>query len=158
MVIRAGRPVAAGLHQVAQLDRQERARIARQLCQQYPPFRALQKQVAMARVLAFGSGLALAAAIMLLVRDASVWFVSALVFGGFAGFGYVAVVLTDSRFDLLLAVLGAHRTDELHARVVTSQIYGDEPEWDEPPEPVRRTPEVRSAVYADRQSGGDLGS
>jgi len=87
----------------------------------------LLTQVAMARGIAFGSGLALAVSVMLLVHGASVWWVSALVFGGLGGFGYVAVVLTDSRFDLLLAVLGAHRTDELHGLLVTEQVYGEDP-------------------------------
>ena len=127
MAIRAGRPVTAGLSQVAQMDRRERARIVRQLCQQHPAFRALIVQVTRARAVAFGSGLSLAVAVMLLVNGAPVCWVSAFVFGGLAGFGYVAVALTDSRFDLLLAVLGAHRTDELHGRLVTDQIYGDDP-------------------------------
>lgn len=133
MVIRAGKPVAAGLSQAAKMSQRERARIADQLGQQYPAFRALQSQVAMARRLAIGSGLALAAAVMLLVRDVSVWWVASLVLAGFAGFGYVTTVLTDSRFDLLLAVLGAHRTDELHARLLTDQVYGEEQDrvgWD----------------------------
>jgi hypothetical protein len=46
---------------------------------------------------------------------------------GLLGFGYVAVVLTDSRFDLLLAAIGAYRTDELYERLVTEQVYADEP-------------------------------
>jgi hypothetical protein len=131
MAIRAGKPVTAGLSQVAQMDRRERARIVRQLCEQYPAFRSLLTQVTRARGVAFGSGLALAVAVMLLVHGASVWWVSALVFGGLGGFGYVAVALTDSRFDLLLAVIGAHRTDELHGRLVTDQVYGDDPVADE---------------------------
>lgn len=126
MAMRAGKPVTAGLSQVAQMPPGERARIVRELCQQYPAFRSLLTQVTVARAVAFASGLALAVAIMLLVQGASVWWVSALVFGGLAGFGYVAVVLTDNRFDLLLAVLGAHRTDELHGRLVTDALYGDE--------------------------------
>lgn len=127
MAFRWGTPVAAGLSQVAQMDRRERARIVRQLCQQYPGFRALLRQVTVARGVAFASGLSLAVAVMLLVQHVAVGWVAALVFVGLAGFGYVAVVLTDSRFDLLLAVLGAHRTDELHGRLVTDAIYGDEP-------------------------------
>ncbi len=127
MAVGASEPVTAGLSQVAQMDRRERARIVRQLCKQYPAFRTLLNRVAWARAVAFGSGLALAGAVMLLAQEASVWWVATLVFGGLAGFGYVAVALTDSRFDLLLAVLGAHRTDELHGRLVTEQIYGDDP-------------------------------
>ncbi|GAB3275716.1 hypothetical protein [Parasphingorhabdus pacifica] len=122
-----GMPVAAGLSQVAQMDRGQRARIVRQVCDEYPGFRGLLKQVSVARGVAFASGLALAVAVILLVQAASVWWVAALVFTGLGGFGYVTVVLTDSRFDLLLAVLGAHRTDELHGRLVTDQIYGEEP-------------------------------
>lgn len=127
MAFRWGTPVAAGLSQVAQMDSRERGRIVRQLCQQYPTFRSLLRQVSIARGVAFASGLALAVAVILLVQVASVWWVATLVFAGLGGFGYVAVVLTDSRFDLLLAVLGAHRTDELHGRLVTDQVYGDEP-------------------------------
>ena len=84
------------------------------------------RQVTIARGVAFGSGLALAVAVMSLVNGGSVWWVAGLVFTGLGGFCYVAVALTDSRFDLLLAVLGAHRTDELHGRLVTDQIYGED--------------------------------
>lgn len=151
MVIRAGKPVVAGLDQVAQMDRRERARIVSQLCQQHPAFRSMLRQVAMARGLAFGSGLALAVAVVLLVHGASVWWVSALVFGGLVGFAYVAVVLTDSRFDLLLAVLGAHRTDELHGRLMTDQIYGVDPISDtgdtkSTPAPVVTSNTVRARI------------
>lgn len=126
MAIRTGKPVAAGLSQVAQMDRRERARIVRQLCQQHPAFRSLITQVTVARAVSFAAGLSLAVAVMLLVNQASAWWVSAFVFVGLAGFCYVAVVLTDSRFDLLLAVLGAHRTDELYGRLVTDELYGAE--------------------------------
>ncbi|GAA2779937.1 hypothetical protein [Saccharopolyspora taberi] len=136
MADRAAKPVTAGLSQVAQMDRRERARIVRQLCQQYPAFRSLLTQVTVARGIAFGSGLALAVAVMFLVQGVSVWWVATLVLGGLVGFGYVAVVLTDSRFDLLLAIIGAHRTDELHGRLVTEQIYGE----DAPENPVFPTP------------------
>ncbi|QUH04485.1 hypothetical protein HUO13_30230 [Saccharopolyspora erythraea] len=137
MADRAAKPVTAGLSQVAQMDRRERARIVRQLCQQYPAFRSLLTQVTVARGVAFTSGLALALAVMFLAQGVSVWWVATLVLGGLVGFGYVAVVLTDSRFDLLLAVLGAHRTDELHGRLVTDQIYGEEK-----PESQQSTPPV----------------
>jgi hypothetical protein len=126
MANRAAKPVTAGLSRLAELDRRERARILRQLCEQYPAFRTLLKQVSVARAVAFGSGLVLAVAVMFLVHDAPVVLVSTLVFTGLAGFCYVAVALTDSRFDLLLAVLGAHRTDELHGRLVTEQVYGED--------------------------------
>lgn len=136
-------PVAAGLNQVAKMDRRERARIMRQVCQHYPAFLVLFKQVAVARGVAFASGLSLAVAVVLLVQSVSVWLVAGLVFAGLAGFGYVAVVLTDSRFDLLLAVLGAHRTDELHGRLVTEELYTDEPvhpsEQEVAPNPVIRS-------------------
>ncbi|MDR7300702.1 hypothetical protein [Haloactinomyces albus] len=127
MAMRAGRSVTAGLSQVAQMPPRERARLMRELRQQHPMFRSLLTQVTVARAVAFGSGLALAVAIILLVQGASVWWVAALVFGGLGGFGSVTVALTDSRFDLLLALLGAHRIDELHGRLVTEDIYGDEP-------------------------------
>ncbi|MCI2419188.1 hypothetical protein MOQ72_17215 [Saccharopolyspora sp. K220] len=134
MANRAAKPVTAGLSRLAQLDRRERAEIIRQLCHQYPAFRSLLRQVTIARATAFASGLVLAIAVMVLVEGASVWWVSGLVFTGLAGFGYVAVALTDSRFDLLLAVLGAHRTDELHGRLVTEQVYGE----DSPADPLER--------------------
>jgi hypothetical protein len=129
MAIRAGEPVTAGLSQLAQMDRRERARILRQLCHQYPVFRTLLTLLTVTRAVAFGSGLALAVAIALLVQGAPVWWVSVLVLGGLVGFGYVAVVLTDSRFDMLLAVLGAHRTDELYEWLVTEKVYGEDPAW-----------------------------
>ncbi|RCW39829.1 hypothetical protein DFQ14_11493 [Halopolyspora algeriensis] len=128
MAMRAGRSVTAGLSQVAQMPPGERARLVRELRQQYPAFRALLMQVTIARGVAFASGLALAVSVVLLVQGASVWWVSALVFGGLGGFCYVAVALTDNRFDLLIAVLGAHRIDELHGRLVTESLYGDERE------------------------------
>ncbi len=132
MTIRAGEPVTAGLSRIAQMDRRERARLVRQLCHQYPAFRSLLTRVSIARGVAFGSGLALAVAVMLLVQGASVVWVSVLVFGGLVGFATVAVLLTDNRFDLLLAVLGAHRTDELHRNLVTHAIYGETPTSPQP--------------------------
>jgi hypothetical protein len=149
MANRAAKPVTAGLSRLAQLDRRERARIIRQLCHQYPAFRSLLRQVSIARGVAFASGLVLALAVMFLAHGASVWWVSGLVFTGLVGFGYVAVALTDSRFDLLLAVLGAHRTDELHGRLVTEQIYGDDP----PADPLERP---TSRVVASRAVGSRL--
>ncbi|MDA3629801.1 hypothetical protein [Saccharopolyspora oryzae] len=156
MANRAAKPVTAGLSRLAELDRRERSRILRQLCEQYPAFRSMLKQVSIARGVAFGSALVLAVAVMFLVQGAPVLWVSGLVFIGLAGFCYVAVALTDSRFDLLLAVLGAHRTDELHGRLVTEQVYGEEPA--EQPERARvvtaRTVGPRftdgSPVHADR--------
>jgi hypothetical protein len=132
MAIRAGEPVTAGLSQLAQMDRRERARIIRQVCHQYPGFSSLLTQVAVARGVAFASGLALAVAVVLLVQGAGVGWVSVLVLGGLVGFAYVAVVLTDSRFDVLLAVLGAHRTDELYESLVTERVYGEERALDGP--------------------------
>ncbi|GAA4829202.1 hypothetical protein [Saccharopolyspora rosea] len=126
MADRTTAPVTAGLSQLAQMDRRERARVMRHLCHQYPAFRSMLRQVSIARAVAFGAALALAVAVMSLVNGSSVWWVAGLVFTGLGGFCYVAVALTDSRFDLLLAVLGAHRTDELHGRLVTDQIYGDD--------------------------------
>ncbi|MEU6269290.1 hypothetical protein [Saccharopolyspora shandongensis] len=161
MANRAAKPVTAGLSRLAQLDRHERARIIRQLCHQYPAFRSMLRQVTIARGIAFASGLLLALAVMFLAQGASVWWVSGLVFTGLAGFCYVAVTLTDSRFDLLLAVLGAHRTDELHGRLVTEQVYGDDPpsdplEWSASRVVASRTVASRltdaagSPVHADR--------
>ncbi|GAB2666791.1 hypothetical protein GCM10027271_27770 [Saccharopolyspora gloriosae] len=127
MAIHAGRPVTAGLSQVARMDRRERARLVRELSRQHPTFRSLWRQVMLARGIAFTSVLALALAVILLVQaDVPTRWVSALVLGGLAGFAYVAIVLTDHRFDLLLAVLGAHRTDELHGRLLNDELYGAE--------------------------------
>ncbi|MBB5155539.1 hypothetical protein [Saccharopolyspora phatthalungensis] len=152
MVNRAAQPVTAGLSRLAQLDRRERARIIRQLCHQYPAFRSLLKQVTIARGVAFASGLVLALAVMFLVQGVSVWWVAGLVFTGLAGFCYVAVALTDSRFDLLLAVLGAHRTDELHGRLVTEQVYGDDPPADPLEWPTSRM--VASRAVGSRLTDG----
>ncbi|MBQ6644821.1 MAG: hypothetical protein IJH84_27885 [Saccharopolyspora sp.] len=127
MAFHAGKPVTAGLSQVAQMDRKERSRLVRELSRQHPAFRSLLRQVALTRATAFASGLVLAVAVVLLVQEVSVVWVSVLVFGGLIGFAYVAVVLTDHRFDLLLAVLGAHRTDELHGVLLAEQLYGAEP-------------------------------
>ncbi len=125
MTMRADGPVAAGLSRVARMHPRERARTVRDLCSDQPAFRSLLTRVSVARGVAFASGLALAVAIVLLVQGAPTWWVAGLVLTGLAGFGSVVIVLTDSRFDLLLAVLGAHRTDELHDRLVTDELYGD---------------------------------
>lgn len=126
MAFHADRPVTAGLSQVAQMDRGERTRLVRELSRQHPSFRSLMRQLTVSRAVAFASGLALALAVMLLVNGVPVLPVSLLVLGGLIGFGYVATVLTDHRFDLLLAVLGAHRTDELHGLLMADSLYGDE--------------------------------
>lgn len=126
MAHRAARPVTAGLSQLAQLDRRERARIVRQLCRHYPTFRTLLRQVSIARGATFASSLLLVLAVVFLVEGVSVAVVAGMVFVALGGFGYATVTLADSRFDLLLAVLGAHRTDELHAQLVTDRIYGPE--------------------------------
>lgn len=125
MVIRSGEPVAAGLRQFAQMDRGERARVVRLVCARYPAFRSLLIRVRVARGVAFASCLDLAVAIVLVTGGAPAAWVSILVLGGMVGFGSATLVLADSRFDLLLAVLGAHRTDELHDHLVTEQLYGD---------------------------------
>lgn len=125
MAMRAGRPVTAGLSQVARMDPRERARTVRELCRNQPAFRSLLTRVSVARGVAFASGLVLALAIVLLVQGVPSGWVSLLVLVGLVGFASVAVVLTDSRFDLLLAVIGAHRTDELHDRLVVDEVYGD---------------------------------
>ncbi|MBA8823274.1 hypothetical protein FHX42_000603 [Saccharopolyspora lacisalsi] len=126
MIIRAGKPVTAGLSRVARMEPRERARIVGELYSQHPVFRSLLRQVNLARTVGFGSALMLAVAVMLLVQDASVWCVCVLVLAGMAGFGFVTVVLTDNRFDLLMAVIGAHRTDELHGQLVAEEVYEDE--------------------------------
>jgi hypothetical protein len=148
MAKRAAQPVTAGLSRLAQLDRSEREELIGQLCRQYPAFRSMIKQVSIARGVAFASGLVLATSVVCLAQSASMWLVAALVFSGLAGFGWVAVALTDSRFDLLMAVLGAHRTDELHGRLLTEQIYGEElAQVDE------RSPVVRSRAVGSRITG-----
>ncbi|MBE9374361.1 hypothetical protein IQ251_07850 [Saccharopolyspora sp. HNM0983] len=126
MADRAAGPVTAGLNQLADLDRHERTRIMRQLREQYPVFRSMVVHVAIARSLGFASALVLALAVVLIAEGAPTWSAGVLIFAGIAGFGYAVVALTDSRFDLLLAVLGAHRTDELRSRLVTEQLYGEE--------------------------------
>lgn len=128
MAFHAGRPVTAGLSRVAQMDRRERARLVRELSRQHPAFRSLLRQVTVSRGIAFGSGLALALAVVLLAQGVPVVPVSLLVFLGLVGFAYVATVLTDHCFDLLLAVLGAHRTDELHGLLMADSLYGAEDE------------------------------
>lgn len=148
MAKRAAQPVTAGLSRLAQLDRHERQELVEQLCGQYPAFRSMIKQVSIARGIAFASGLVLAISIICLAQGASMWIVAALVFSGLAGFGWVAVALTDSRFDLLLAVLGAHRTDELHGRLITEQIYGEELDQVE-----ERSPIVQSRAVGSRRTG-----
>jgi hypothetical protein len=130
MVIHSGEPVVAGLRQFAQMDRGERARVVRLVCTRYPALRSLLVRVRVARGVAFASCLDLAVAIVLVTGGVPAVWVSILVLGGLVGFGSVTLVLTDSRFDLLLAVLGAHRTDELRERLVTEQLYGDGPPRD----------------------------
>lgn len=127
MVIRYGEPVAAGLSRLAQMGCRDRARVVRLVCAQCPPFRSLLMHVMVARGIAFASGLDLAVAIVLVAGGAPAIWVAVLVLCGMIGFGFAALILTDSRFDLLLAILGAHRTDELHERLVTEQIYGGLP-------------------------------
>lgn len=126
MAFRAAQPVTAGLSRLAQLDGRERARIIRQLGQQHPVFRSMLRQAITARAVAFGSALVLGASVVTLAQGFDMWIVASLIFAGMGGFCYVAVTLTSNRFDLLMAVLGAHRTDELHSKLITEQIYGDE--------------------------------
>lgn len=155
MAIHAGRPVTAGLSQVARMDRRERARLVRELSRQHPTFRSLWRQVMLSRGIAFTSVLALALAVILLVQsDVPARWVSALVLSGLAGFAYVSIVLTDHRFDLLLAVLGAHRTDELHGRLLTDELYGVEAVEKEasPSEPAGR-PGAEEAGGRQRDEG-----
>lgn len=94
------------------MERAERVRAARYLRRHYPLYRVLSKRVALARALGFAAGLTLAVSVVLLVQGAGLVWVAGLVLLGLFLFGYVVVRLTDSRFDLLLAVLGAHRVEE----------------------------------------------
>ncbi|MFR9731281.1 hypothetical protein ACL03H_18795 [Saccharopolyspora sp. MS10] len=130
MAIHAGGPVTAGLSQVARMSRRERARLVRDLAGQHSLFRALWRRLMLARAIAFTSVVLLAAAVVLVLqREVPAEWVSVLVLGGLGGFAHVAIVLSDHRFDLLLAVLGAHRTDELHDRLLGDELYGaDHPE------------------------------
>ncbi|MCA1228201.1 hypothetical protein [Saccharopolyspora sp. 6M] len=132
MAFHAGGPVTAGLSQVARMDRRERAGLVRELSRQHPTFRTLWRRLMLARAVAFTSVLALAVAVVLLVQDeVPARWVSVLVLGGLGGFAHVAIVLTDHRFDLLLAVLGAHRTDQLHDRLLADELYGSGTSEDE---------------------------
>lgn len=94
------------------MEHAERVRAERYLRRHYPLYRALSTRVALARALGFAAGLALAVSVVLLVQGAGLLWVAGLVLLGLLLFGYVVVRLTDSRFDLLLAVLGAHRVEE----------------------------------------------
>lgn len=142
MANRAAEPVTAGLNQLAGLDRRERGRLVRSLRAQYPVFRSMVVQVAIARSVGFASGLLLALAVVLIAEGAPAWAAAGLIFAGLAGFGYVVVTLTDSRFDLLLAVLGAHRTDEVRSALLTEQLYGEERTAEQ--EAARAVPAPRS--------------
>lgn len=126
MAVHPGKPVNAALNQVAKMDAGERARLVRQLCEDHPLYASLLGRVGVARGVAFAAGLSLSVAILLLVQGASMLIVSGFVLAGLVAFGVVVVRLTDSRFDLLLAVLGAHRTDELHERLMDHEMYGEE--------------------------------
>ncbi|WP_033401898.1 hypothetical protein, partial [Actinopolyspora mortivallis] len=107
-----GRSIAADLEEVGRMDRAERARVLRDLRRNHPLYRTLSIRVALARATGFTSGLALAVAVVLLVQGAGLLWVSGFVLAGLFGFAYVVIRLTDSRFDLLLAVLGAqHRVE-----------------------------------------------
>lgn len=148
MAIRPARPITAGLSQVARMDRRERTRVLRELRRQHGGLRRAYACVAVSRVLAFGAGLALALAVVVLAQGASVWWVVALIFVGLAGFLSVTVILTDNRFDLVLAVVGAHRTDELLEQLsVESRNSGDM-------EPERRPESRRGRHAADTRVSG----
>ncbi|WP_211210180.1 hypothetical protein [Actinopolyspora halophila] len=110
----SGRAISASLDEIARMERAERVRAERYLRRHYPLYRALSTRVALARALGFAAGLALAVSVVLLVQGAGLLWVAGLVLLGLLLFGYVVVRLTDSRFDLLLAALGAHRVEERH--------------------------------------------
>ena len=128
MADRAAAPVTAGLSQLARMDRFELNRVMRQLCRQHPAFREQLQRVVWARGIALASGLVLALAVVFLCEQAPLWLVGGLVLAGLVGFGYVAVTLTDNRFDLLLAVLGAHSSDELRGALDPEQVHHEQQE------------------------------
>ncbi|WP_092632027.1 hypothetical protein [Actinopolyspora mzabensis] len=86
----------------------ERTDAVRALDGNCPMYRSLRNTVTVARIAAFASGLALCVAVLLLAQHAPIEWVAGFVFAGLFGFGWVVVRLTDNRFDLLLAVLGAY--------------------------------------------------
>ncbi|SDQ70125.1 hypothetical protein [Actinopolyspora saharensis] len=108
----SGKAISASLDEIARMERAERVRAERYLRRHYPLYRALSTRVALARALGFAAGLALAVSVVLLAQGAGLLWVAGLVLLGLLLFGYVVVRLTDSRFDLLLAALGAHRAEE----------------------------------------------
>ncbi|MGJ7906219.1 hypothetical protein ACOQFL_07025 [Actinopolyspora sp. H202] len=86
----------------------ERADAVRELDRNCPMYRSLRNTVTVARIVAFASGLALCVAVLLLAQHSPIEWVAGFVFAGLFGFGWVVVRLTDNRFDLVLAVLGAY--------------------------------------------------
>ena len=126
MAVPAGSPVSAGLAQVAHMGRRERESAVRRLRRQNSAFDAMLLRVDRARVLAFASGLALVVAVVFLAGGESVWLTGALVLAGLSGFGTVSLRLADSRFDVLLAVLGEHRAGELRAEQLQCERFDTE--------------------------------
>lgn len=126
MAVSAGSPVSVGLAQVAHMGCRERESAVRRLRRQNPAFDAMLLRVNRARVLAFASGVALVVALVLLAGGEPAWLTGALVLAGLSGFGTVSLRLTDSRFDVLLAVLGEHRAGELRAEQLRCERFGSE--------------------------------
>lgn len=126
MAVPAGSPVSAGLAQVAHMGRRERESAVRRLRRENPAFDAMLTRVDRARLLAFASGLVLVVAVVLLADGEPVWLTGALVLTGLSGFGTVSARLADSRFDVLLAVLGEHRAGELRAEHRQGEPFGSD--------------------------------
>ena len=126
MAVPASSSVSAGLAQVARMGRRERESAVRQLRQQSPVFGRMLSQVDRCRVVAFASGLALLVAVVFLAGGEPVWLTGALVITGLSGFGSVSVRMTDSRFDVLLAVLGEHWAEQLGAEQLGTEQLGTE--------------------------------
>ncbi|SFT95734.1 hypothetical protein SAMN04487904_115107 [Actinopolyspora lacussalsi subsp. righensis] len=103
--------LVTGLDRVARMEPGERTDAVRDLDRNCPMYRSLRKTVTVARIVAFASGLALCVAVLLLAQRSPIEWVAGFVFAGLFGFGWVVVRLTDSRFDLLLAVLGAYEAE-----------------------------------------------
>ena len=128
MADRAAAPVTAGLSQLARMDRFERNRVMRQLCRQHPAFREQLQRVVWPGALPWLPGWCWHWRWFSCASRPRFGSVGGLVLAGLVGFGYVAVTLTDNRFDLLLAVLGAHSSDELRGALDPEQVHHEQQE------------------------------
>jgi hypothetical protein len=151
MAVSASSAVSAGLAQVAHMGRRERERVLRRLRRQNPAFDQMLAQVDRCRVVAFASGLVLLLAVVFLAGGEPVWLAGAMVITGLSGFGTVSVRMTDSRFDLLLAVLGEHWAEQLRTEEVADQLVDEQQrfpcEGDGIPQ-ARRADEHGPSTYA----------